>query len=99
MENGSADGTINVIYANALDSSNGRHTNISLVLAQNGNHFERLIPVSDKDIEQTIDSVEAFKQNKYEIPINLKDTYNLNDNNIKIKSSITMLGIKRKEFL
>lgn len=40
-------------------------TNIPLVLAHNGNHFESLLPVSDKDIEQTINLVEAFKQKQY----------------------------------
>ena len=57
IENASADGSINVIYVNALDLSNVRDTNIPLVKAHNGNYFESLIPVSDKVIEQTIDLV------------------------------------------
>lgn len=56
-------------------------TNIPLVIVYNGNHFESSILVSDKDIQQTISLVQAFKQNQYyTIPIFLKDTYNFNDN-------------------
>jgi hypothetical protein len=75
--NASAHGPVNVVYADGMDSTNKKSTNIPLVLAYNGDHFESLIP-ADKDVAKTVQLVDDYKTGTYKIPDSLKELFNFN---------------------
>ena len=55
--------------------TNKASTEIPIVIAYNGQHFESLIPTSNEDIQKTVELVKAYKTGIYEIPSSLKDFF------------------------
>ena len=66
---------ISVISADQFDPTNQRDTEVPVVLASNGNHFESLIPKTIEDIQKTVKLVKDYKTGKYVIPRELKNQY------------------------
>ena len=72
-----AHGPINVALSDALVSTNKASTEIPIVLAYDGQHFESLIPTSNEDIEKTIKLTKAFKNGRYKVPASLQCHYGM----------------------
>ena len=78
MENAAAaHGPINVAVSDAFVSTNKASTEIPIVLAYNGQHFESLIPTSNEDIQRTVELAKAYKTGRYDIPSSLQDTFSV----------------------
>ena len=75
INNAFAHDPISVISANEFDLTNKNDTEVPIVLAYDGNHFESLIPVSIEDIEKTVDLVGKYKTGNYNIPSDLVNVY------------------------
>ena len=75
INNAFAHDLISVISANGFDLTNKNDTEVPIVLAYDGNHFESLIPVSFEDIEKTVDLVRKYKTGNYNIPSDLVNVY------------------------
>ncbi|KAG5847477.1 hypothetical protein ANANG_G00126470, partial [Anguilla anguilla] len=73
---------IYVISADAIDPANARDTDVPLVLAYNGHHFESLIPVSNVDVNKTIVLVNAYKTGTYTTPRSLAQMFQLSGNDL-----------------
>jgi len=66
---------VSVISANQFDPSNQKSTDVPIVLAYNGNHFESLIPSSEEDVLKTVELVRKYKTGEYKIPRALVNNY------------------------
>ena len=78
MRNASAHGPINVVSSNTIVPTNTRSTEIPLVLAYDGTHFESLIPDTEEAVQKTVQLVKDFKTDAYKIPESLKHLFNFN---------------------
>ena len=75
INDGFATDPISVVSPNEFDPSNKRDTEIPIVLLYDGGHFESSIPVSEEDVQETIDLVRNYTSGKYIIPESLKNDY------------------------
>ena len=75
INDGFATDPISVVSPNQFDPSNKRDTEIPIVLLYDGGHFESSIPVSEEDVQETINLVRNYTSGKYIIPESLKNDY------------------------
>ena len=75
INDGFATDPISVVSPNQFDPSNERDTEIPIVLLYDGGHFESSIPVSEEDVQETIDLVRNYTSGNYIIPESLKNDY------------------------
>ena len=78
MTNASAHGPINVVSSNAFVATNERNTDVPIVLAYDGDHFESLIPITSDDVQTTVRLVNNFKAGNYMIPHSLEVLFKVN---------------------
>ena len=74
-DDANANSPISVVSSTQFDPSNERKTEIPIVLLYDGVHFESSIPVSEEDVQETIDLVRNYTSGTYIIPESLKNNY------------------------
>ena len=74
-DDANANSPISVVSSTQFDPSNKRKTEIPIVLLYDGVHFESSIPVSEEDVQETIDLVRNYTSGTYIIPESLKNNY------------------------
>merc|ERR1712074_284141 len=74
-DDANANSPISVVSSTQFDPSNERKTEIPIVLLYDGVHFESSIPVSEEDVQETIDLVKKYTSGNYIIPESLKNDY------------------------
>ena len=74
-DDANANSPISVVSSTQFDPSNERKTEIPIVLLYDGVHFESSIPVSNDDVQRTIDLVRNYTSDNYIISESLKNDY------------------------
>ena len=75
MRDSFATSPVYVICSDSFDPSNVKNNDIPPVLFYNGFHYESGIPVTDDDVQKTVELVAKYKNGEYVIPRGLTQSY------------------------